>query len=91
MDYMLNLLFLYFLQGFLSTEDEVIPGNMGLKDMALALEWTEKNIKYFGGNSKQITAFGLSAGGASTHYLCSALRTRGNFKLYIILICNMLI
>ncbi|RZC41743.1 COesterase and/or Abhydrolase 3 domain containing protein, partial [Asbolus verrucosus] len=30
--------------GFLSTEDEVIPGNNGLKDQQFAIKWTHDNI-----------------------------------------------
>ncbi|KAF5307863.1 hypothetical protein FQR65_LT06595 [Abscondita terminalis] len=54
--------------GFLSTEDDVVPGNNGLKDQSLALLWVKHNIKEFGGNSRKITIFGQSAGGASVYY-----------------------
>ncbi|KAL3287467.1 hypothetical protein HHI36_001938 [Cryptolaemus montrouzieri] len=54
--------------GFLSTEDGVVSGNMGLKDQSMALKWIKDNIKEFGGNSDSITITGLSAGGASVHY-----------------------
>lgn len=54
--------------GFLSTEDEVIPGNFGLKDQSLALRWVQRNIRHFAGDPSQVTVFGLSAGGASVHY-----------------------
>ncbi|KAF2902649.1 hypothetical protein ILUMI_03534 [Ignelater luminosus] len=54
--------------GFLSTEDELMPGNNGLKDQNLALKWVKKNIMHFGGNPEKIIVFGQSAGGASTHY-----------------------
>lgn len=58
--------------GFLTTEDDVIPGNNGLKDQIMALEWIQKYIKSFGGNSMSVTLLGMSAGGASVHfhYLC---------------------
>lgn len=66
--------------GFFSLEDEIIPGNMGLKDQALALQWVRKEIRAFGGNPDLITIFGNSAGGASAHYLCSAPRLSGQIK-----------
>lgn len=53
--------------GFLSTEDEIIPGNYGLKDQQLALQWIKNNIHRFGGNPNKILLSGFSAGGASTH------------------------
>jgi hypothetical protein len=56
------------LAGFLSTQDDVIPGNNGLKDQRFAIHWANENIHLFGGNPDQITIFGQSAGSASCAY-----------------------
>jgi carboxylesterase type B len=53
--------------GFLSTEDEVIPGNFGMKDQVEALKWVQRNIEAFNGDPKRVTITGFSAGGASVH------------------------
>lgn len=65
--------------GFLSTLDEIVPGNNGLKDQQVALEWIKDNIKYFGGDPNQVTIMGMSAGGASVHYHMLSEKSRGLF------------
>ncbi|KAK3920647.1 Esterase FE4, partial [Frankliniella fusca] len=55
--------------GFLSTGDDVIPGNFGMKDQVQLLRWVRDNIAAFGGDPDQVTIFGESAGGASVHAL----------------------
>ncbi|KAF7267656.1 hypothetical protein GWI33_019145 [Rhynchophorus ferrugineus] len=65
--------------GFLSTGDDVIPGNNGLKDQVLAMEWIKDNIKFFGGNPTSITLTGLSAGAASVHYHYLSPLSKGLF------------
>ncbi|CAG7713563.1 unnamed protein product [Allacma fusca] len=66
--------------GFLNTADGTVKGNMGLKDMAMALQWVQTNIGKFGGDPKRVTIFGLSAGGAAVHYLLLSNSTKGLFS-----------
>ncbi|KAK4879863.1 hypothetical protein RN001_008009 [Aquatica leii] len=70
--------------GFLSTEDYAAPGNYGLKDQVLALNWVQENIVYFGGDKTQVTIFGESAGAASVSYLSQSPLTKGLFRAAIL-------
>ncbi|XP_017856618.1 PREDICTED: esterase S-like [Drosophila arizonae] len=53
--------------GFLSTGDNVLPGNYGLKDQRLAIQWIKQNIDRFGGDPENIILLGYGAGGAAVH------------------------
>jgi carboxylesterase type B len=44
--------------GFFSTGDRHAPGNLGLKDQQLALDWIKEMIRFFSGNKDDITVFG---------------------------------
>ncbi|KAF9209677.1 hypothetical protein BGZ59_010015, partial [Podila verticillata] len=48
------------------------PGNLATRDHIAALQWVQKNIATFGGDPKQVTIFGESAGGWSMRALLSA-------------------
>lgn len=58
-----------------------MPGNQGLKDAAMALEWVAKEIHNFGGNPNLITVMGMSAGAVMSHFICTAARTKRETQL----------
>lgn len=62
--------------GFLSTGDLECPGNMGLFDQLLALQWVNQNIMAFGGDPGMVTLFGESAGATSVSYLMVSPKSR---------------
>lgn len=70
--------------GFFSTANRVSPGNYGIKDIKMALEWVQENIHSFGGNPKSVTLMGFSAGSAATHILALSKKTEGLFHRYIL-------
>ncbi|KAG5335467.1 ESTF Esterase, partial [Acromyrmex heyeri] len=71
--------------GFFSTTNQVAPGNYGLKDIKMALEWIQENIHSFDGNPESVTLMGHSSGAAATHVLALSKKTEGLFHRYILL------
>ncbi|XP_072396023.1 para-nitrobenzyl esterase-like [Diabrotica undecimpunctata] len=66
--------------GFLTTLDENIPGNLGLKDQLLALKWTHDHIHQFGGDPDKITLGGQSAGSMSAGFHLLSRAAKGLFR-----------
>ncbi|GAA2585999.1 carboxylesterase/lipase family protein [Microbacterium binotii] len=53
--------------------------NLALKDVLLALEWVQQNIRAFGGDPDRVTVFGESAGGGLVTTLLATPSARGLF------------
>jgi para-nitrobenzyl esterase len=74
--------------GFLSLESLLgeeyeTSANLGVLDVIAALEWVRDNISSFGGDPRQVTVFGESAGAGMVSVLLAAERARGLFRAAI--------
>ncbi|CAB3229013.1 unnamed protein product [Arctia plantaginis] len=70
--------------GYLTTEDNVMPGNNGLRDFILGLEWLKNNIEQFGGDASKITLMGSRGGATTTNILLYSEKAKGLFSGAII-------
>lgn len=66
--------------GFLSFGEPDAPGNAGHFDQLTAIEWVQRNIHNFGGNSHNVTLFGESVGAASVGLHLLSPLSRGKFQ-----------
>ena len=60
-------------------------GNYGFMDQILVLQWIQRNIKQFGGDSQSVTVLGHSSGGTSQLALLSSPLATGLFHRAIVL------
>lgn len=63
---------------------EEFKGSYAYMDQIAALKWVQRNIAAFGGDPKNVTIFGESAGGVSVHSLLTIPLARGLFQKAII-------
>ena len=69
----------------LSKEEAGQPlNNYTYMDQIAALRWVQRNIRAFGGNPKDVTIFGESAGGGSVLTLLTSPMTKGLFEKAIV-------
>ncbi|XP_023953641.2 esterase E4-like [Bicyclus anynana] len=66
--------------GFVSFEDEILPGNNGIRDVILALKWIKDNIINFGGDPSRVTLMGNLGGGVIVDILLHSPKAKGLFS-----------
>jgi carboxylesterase type B len=66
--------------GFLAVPGTDIKGNYGIADQITALDWVIANIAAFGGDPKQITISGESAGAGSVRTLLGSPQAIGKYQ-----------
>ncbi|XP_070507299.1 esterase B1-like [Chironomus tepperi] len=73
--------------GFLYLNDQNlnVPGNAGLKDQLMVLNFVKDNIRNFGGDPNNITAIGHSAGASSISWHCLSDISKNLFQKAVIM------
>jgi carboxylesterase type B len=76
--------------GFLTFGNDIVAGNMGLKDQLEAMRWVKRFIHNFGGDPEQVTLFGQSSGALMVNAMQMSPKATGLFKAAIVQSGNML-
>lgn len=68
--------------GWLSLDNNLSPGNLGLMDQLMAFEWIDENISKFGGDMKNVTLLGHGSMGVfNSYYHLLSPKTKRTFKV----------
>lgn len=67
----------------LSRESRNGSGTWGIQDLLAGLQWVQKNIAAFGGDARNVTIFGHSAGSSAISFLAASPLARGKFHRVI--------
>lgn len=78
LNYRLNVL------GFYAAPENGIKGNNALMDQMLAMQWVQRNIKFFNGDPSKVTIYGHSAGAGNAGLHMLSDLTKGLFRNAII-------
>jgi len=66
-------------------EEFAEASNVGLRDIARALDWVQSNIGNFGGDADRVTVFGQSGGGGKVSFLTAMPEAQGKYHRAIIM------
>ena len=67
----------------LSRESGHGSGTFGIQDLIMGLQWVQKNVAEFGGDPRNVTIFGHSAGAGAVNFLAASPRAKGLFHKVI--------
>lgn len=71
--------------GFLNTNDDYAEGNMGAKDILMALKWLRENISFFNGDPNRITIIGSGSASNSVASMLISPAAKDLFARVIVL------
>jgi para-nitrobenzyl esterase len=80
MNYRMGIFGFYTLPELVAESGRNAAGNYGLMDQVAALEWVHRNIAAFGGDPRNVTIFGESAGSISVSALMASPAAKGLFQ-----------